>query len=515
MAAQRATVKLLSGMRSATFQPVTCPRTTFHGAVGAGPTVLISRPRAGGISTCQESDPTGDIAESGGVFMPAWFPGPHDIRRSPDTGSGRRGSADRDGLPGILTSLITSAMDKGKPEVKRLGNVGPASAGERTRRVRRNRLRRIIQDQTARSRRDLGTPGRQDAASVVFWQALDPVERDAFRSFAYPRTFAAGAMLIQEGDQADHVIVILSGRTKICVEDSGGERVLAVRGPGQLVGERGVLQVSVRSASVIALERVQALVAQTRDFAVFLTDHPRVLDIVKRQVCERLTEDPARYGPDAFRGVPAGGSAPSAITGHPAQHPQVLNGENCTVMLSDVVGFGAISRTDEDRRIIREALVSMTHAVLQDLPDEWSWDDRGDGLLTVVAPSVPTARVVAHLHKELSAALEEHNRAYPGSARIQLRVAITVGPVASDRMGVSGEAIIVAARLVEAPEFKKAMTESGASLGIIASTFIYDSVIRHGPYLEGYSEIPVEVKESSTVAWMKLLDRPLSSGDGA
>ena len=109
------------------------------------------------------------------VFMSAWFPGPHDIRRSPDTGSASRGSADRDGLPGILTSLITSAMDKGKPEVKRLGNVGPASAGERTRRVRRNRLRRIIQDQTAGSRRDLGTPGRQDAASVVFWQALDPV----------------------------------------------------------------------------------------------------------------------------------------------------------------------------------------------------------------------------------------------------------------------------------------------------------------------------------------------------
>jgi len=141
----------------------------------------------------------------------------------------------------------------------------------------------------------------------------------------------------------------------------------------------------------------------------------------------------------------------------------------------------------------------------------WSWDDRGDGLLTVVLPSVPTAKVVAHLHKELPAALEEHNRVSPDAARIQLRVAISVGPVASDIMGVSGEAIIITARLVEAPVFKTAMTESGASLGIIASTFIYESVIRHGPYLEGYAEIPVEVKESSTVAWMKLFDRPLSS----
>ena len=79
-------------------------------------------------------------------------------------------------------------------------------------------------------------------------------------------------------------------------------------------------------------------------------------------------------------------------------------------MLSDVVGFGAGTRTDEDRRVIREALFSMTHTALQDLPDAWSWDDRGDGLLTVVPPGVPTARVIAHLHKELPAALEEHNR---------------------------------------------------------------------------------------------------------
>jgi hypothetical protein len=59
------------------------------------------------------------------------------------------------------------------------------------------------------------------------------------------------------------------------------------------------------------------------------------------------------------------------------------------------------------------------------------------------------------------------------------------------------------------------MNESGASLGIIASPFIYNSVIRHGPYLEGYSKIPVQVKELRTAAWMKLFDRPLSSREGA
>jgi len=349
---------------------------------------------------------------------------------------------------------------------------------------------------------EAGTLGRLNGTPVIFWQALNPVEREAFRTFAYPRSFAAGARLIQEGDHTDHVFVILSGSTEIRIEKYGAERVVAIRGPGQLVGERAALQISVRSASVVAVDTVHALVARIRDFAAFISDHPRVLDIIERQAHDR-------YGADTLGSGPSG----PITTGRPAQ-PRLLAGENCTVMLSDVVGFGADWRNDEDRRIIREALFSMTHTVLADLPDAWWWDDRGDGLLTVVLPSVPTARVVAHLHKELPAALEEHNRVCPDSARIQLRVAINVGPVTSDRMGVSGVAIIVAARLVEAPVFKDAMNESGASLGIIASPFIYNSVIRHGPYLEGYSRIPVQVKEFRTAAWMNLVDRPLSSGEG-
>src|SRR5262249_55240300 len=155
-------------------------------------------------------------------------------------------------------------------------------------------------------------------------------------------------------------------------------------------------------------------------------------------------------------------------------------------------------------RIIREALFSITHGVLRGIPDVWSWDDRGDGLLTVVPPSVPTARVVEQLHRALPMALAEHNRTYHDSARIQLRIAVNVGPVATDSMGVSGEAIIVTARLLEAPLFKKAMNTRGASLGVIASTFIYETVIRHDHSRTGYSSVQVDVKETNVAAWMKL-----------
>ena len=339
---------------------------------------------------------------------------------------------------------------------------------------------------------------RRQPAPVVFWAALNPAERKAFRAVAVSRTFPVGTALIREDDPADHVIVILSGRTKVCVTDNGRERVIAERGPGQLVGERGALRVSVRSATVIALETVRALVVRTADFAAFIGEHPTVLDIVEDQLFDRLTEKPGGRRARADSADNLDGERP----GRPAPLP--LTGENCTVILSDVAGFGALTRTDQDRHIIREALFSMTHAALRGLPEVWSWDDRGDGVLTVIPPGIRTADVIRHLHSELPAALRKHNLACHESARIQLRVAVNVGPVASDTMGLSGEAIIVTARLVDAPLLKQAMAASGASLGVIASTFVYETVLRHSPDMSGYSQVQVNVKESSLLAWVRL-----------
>ena len=67
--------------------------------------------------------------------------------------------------------------------------------------------------------------------------------------------------------------------------------------------------------------------------------------------------------------------------------------------------FGARSRTDSDRLLIREVLFKMTQAAMPDFPDAQS-EDRGDGFLSVVPPNAPTARVLDQLLSELPAALE-------------------------------------------------------------------------------------------------------------
>ncbi len=330
-----------------------------------------------------------------------------------------------------------------------------------------------IRQQLAKARK----PGLSEASAAPFWDVLDPTEREVLRSVASMRTFAAGATIMEQGEPADYILVILAGRASIRVSENGNERVLAERSRGQLIGERAALQVSIRSASVIALEMIWALVVQTKDFAAFISANPRILEFVQDQRHARGTD-------------------------------KLLTGENCTVILTDVVAFSAHKRTDADRLTIRKALSNIMHAAIGGYSGV-RLEDRGDGILIVIPAEVPTAKIMDQLLRVLPSGLDRHNSSHRSSAQFQLRLSVNVGPVVSDEMGVSGEAIIVAARIVEAPAFKEAFTGSTARLGIIVSPFVYDTVVRHDQdeaYVASYFPVPVEVKEYHATAWMMLMD---------
>ncbi len=351
-----------------------------------------------------------------------------------------------------------------------------------------------------------------------FWSSLTAAERNDLAAVALERTFARGARLMAEGEQANYVMVILGGRTYITVQDNDGERVVAERGPGQLVGERGALRLNVRSATVVAIEMVRALVMKTEDFASFITAHPRVLDVVENQIYDRLTEDPEGYGQDGWPGP-----FPLRLVGyasHDGLRPRLPAGENWTVLLTDVVGFGARHRSDWDRQIIRREGLTMMRASLGSLWEACISEDRGDGLLIVVPPWIPTTRIMECVHRELPARLRLHNHTYGEAARIHLRIAVNVGPVIGDPLGMSGDAIIRTARLVEAPVLKEAMVTTGAGLGIIVSAFVYETAVAQvGELIDSdeYKMVEVSNKEFRSQAWIRLVDltpSPLRDAQG-
>lgn len=442
------------------------------------------------------------------MHMAVGFPGRRDTRRLPGSGSGLKESFGRSSQRKDLTisfgpwRLEVRRADYADPKfVKTEANFSDSSSPCRvsnpeapdTFPERRPSLQGIPRRDHNATFVQGGSRRKDhiDPAPGSFWEALDPLEQEALESAGFCQTFAINDRIMQEGSPADFVIVILEGRVMISIDENGWERVLAERGPGELVGERGGLQVRMRSASAIAIERVRGLVVTTENFSAFLDAYPWVLDIVENQLYNRLTQDQVTY------------------RGYGSNPPRPLSGQNCTVLLTDIVGFSSATRTDEDRRVIRDALHGMTNMMMRGIADVWT-ESRGDGMLTVAWPGVPTATVIGRLLKDLLPALEHHNSTHSDPACFQLRAAISVGPLVSDAMGPSGEAITTIARLIEAPLFKQAMDTSEASLGVIATTFVYETVIRHDRSLTGYRQLQVDVKTFNGLAWMNVLGTPIS-----
>ncbi|MFL6126230.1 hypothetical protein [Actinophytocola sp.] len=105
----------------------------------------------------------------------------------------------------------------------------------------------------------------------------------------------------------------------------------------------------------------------------------------------------------------------------------------------------------------------------------------GDGVITLVRPvdGVPKTLLLHTFVPVLSEMLAEHGIVHP-NRKFRLRVAIHSGDVHFDRQGAFGEDLDLAFRLLNSPELKSRLQQTGAPLVLAVSDHIHRSVIRHG-----------------------------------
>jgi CRP-like cAMP-binding protein len=120
---------------------------------------------------------------------------------------------------------------------------------------------------------------------------LETAERAALMERARRRRFSRGDTLFHEGDASDWVAVLLSGRAKVSFfTEDGTEVVLAVREPGDLLGELSALDKAPRSATVTAIDDVDTLVLTADAFQVYLESYPRLALELVRSLMARLRD---------------------------------------------------------------------------------------------------------------------------------------------------------------------------------------------------------------------------------
>ena len=444
-----------------------------------------------------------------------------------------------------------------------------------------------------------------------FWNSLADPEREALAAAGVEEVFRPGAVLYRAGEDTSQVMVIDSGWVKVSIREGPeiAEKILAVRGQGDVVGERAALTTAVRSATVTALDEVSAMVVPAERFAEFLRGHPRAAEVLERQVTERREEDRMRLFPgdragaerrlawllldlaqrrggyqhtvftlpmsqteladwagtsaDAVgrflrswrdRGIIARGERPRRLTvvdldglaalcdagPQDARADRLPNGAqvvaaaqeaaaqwqkdwreplNCSIVFTDVAGFSDPVRNDSDRDVVRAAMYEILQSAFEASGVPWTAcyrEDRGDGVVIVVPPTISTHRVVDPLVAELADRLRQYNRRASEVVRIQLRVALHVGPVGKDAEGLTGQAVISAARIVDAPVIKARLAAEQADLAFATSDYVYDHVVRN---CDGrvdpaaFEHMECQVKELHVSAWVHLAGRVVPPPD--
>jgi len=126
-----------------------------------------------------------------------------------------------------------------------------------------------------------------DVRSSILPAELAGALFDGGRSIALP----AGAILFQAGDPCTGCYQVLEGLLKVTLDlASGRERILAILGPGALIGELSVIDGSPRSAAVTAIRDAKLRFVSRARFDEFARSNPEIYRVVAAVLARRLRD---------------------------------------------------------------------------------------------------------------------------------------------------------------------------------------------------------------------------------
>lgn len=125
---------------------------------------------------------------------------------------------------------------------------------------------------------------------VPLFAELPPEDLEQVAAIAQEQLFASGAEICREGDPGQAMYVIVSGQVEVLKAYDTGEKRLAVRGPGEFVGEMAVIDAIPRSASLHAAGEVRVLVIEGQAVEAILRERPSVSIAMLRGLSRRLRE---------------------------------------------------------------------------------------------------------------------------------------------------------------------------------------------------------------------------------
>lgn len=130
--------------------------------------------------------------------------------------------------------------------------------------------------------------GRALLERIPVFAGLNRRELDLLYAITSTRRLRSREVLFRKGDEGATLYGVLRGRLRVYSGGESKEVIFKFFEPGEVFGEIALLDSQPRSASVAAVEAVELLTLQRRDFLPFLEQHPKVTIQLATALAQRL-----------------------------------------------------------------------------------------------------------------------------------------------------------------------------------------------------------------------------------
>ncbi len=136
--------------------------------------------------------------------------------------------------------------------------------------------------------------------AVPIFEGLEPEDLALLARESRESWFAPDDVLFREGDMGDEAFVLLAGDVSVLRRDGNVDRVVAVEGPGSVIGELAVLDPAPRNATVIAgVAGVHAMRLCGTSFRRAMAASPAVSEVIIRMLARRVRAQDLSTKPEA------------------------------------------------------------------------------------------------------------------------------------------------------------------------------------------------------------------------
>lgn len=132
---------------------------------------------------------------------------------------------------------------------------------------------------------------------IPIFKNLGEEELKSIAERAIRKKFPKESIIVQESDEGDSLMIILSGQVKVVlISEDGKEIILSILKEGDFVGEMSLLDGEPRSATVIAMSDSTLLIIQRNAFLKQVEENPSIAKAVLEEMSRRIRKADERIG---------------------------------------------------------------------------------------------------------------------------------------------------------------------------------------------------------------------------